>query len=223
MERVVTSGPRVRWDRPPGSPGPRRSLDSSRFVPFDQRDAAAVNTASAPARGLQGRQQRSGHMSHNERTPGPWGASTPWHSKLSMRIQFHFTQSIPTATRLAIRAAVRRSMAKVSYPAPRLVDVVVVCDPKQSITHGHALYQHTVVLTLGHNDILMPDLRRLIAVFHHELSHVARIKSVGYGHTLGEAVVTEGIGIAVEEEFGGDIAQWAHFSGANHEKPTIQR
>ena len=114
-------------------------------------------------------------------------------------------------------------MAKVSYPAPRLVDVVVVCDPKQSITHGHALYQHTVVLTLGPNDILMPDLRRLIAVFHHELSHVARIKSVGYGHTLGEAVVTEGIGIAVEEEFGGDIAQWAHFSGANHEKPTIQR
>jgi hypothetical protein len=53
--------------------GLRRSLDSSRFVRFHPRGGAAVNIASAPVKGPQGRQLRSGHISHNEGTPGPWG------------------------------------------------------------------------------------------------------------------------------------------------------
>jgi predicted transposase YbfD/YdcC len=54
-----------------GSPGPRRSLDSSRFVRFTPYGRAAVNTCFCAGQGPQGHQQRSGHMSHNERTPGP--------------------------------------------------------------------------------------------------------------------------------------------------------
>ena len=54
----------------------RRSLDSSLFVRFHPRGGVAVNIASAPVKGPQGGQQRSGHMSRNERTPGPCGGDT---------------------------------------------------------------------------------------------------------------------------------------------------
>jgi hypothetical protein len=44
---------RARNGKLPGTyPGPRRSLDSSRFVRFNQRGGAVVHPASAPVRGL---------------------------------------------------------------------------------------------------------------------------------------------------------------------------
>src|ERR671919_2262434 len=71
FHQTLLNPTRPHWPESPPNPGPRRSLDSSLFVRFHPRGGVAVNIASAPVKGPQGGQQRSGHMYRNERTPGP--------------------------------------------------------------------------------------------------------------------------------------------------------
>ena len=92
----------------------------------------------------------------------------------------------------------RQSIARV-LPPPRL-DILIQCLPNAVIPEigmvGRAYRKSLVALTLDPDNSLLESslvegtLRRQVA---HEVHHCLRMASVGYGRTLGEALVSEGL------------------------------
>jgi uncharacterized protein YjaZ len=67
--------------------------------------------------------------------------------------------------------------------------------------------QVTIFLDLANpylSEAAMPE--RLSAILAHELHHAARMRGPGYGRTLGESLVTEGLAQIFEQETGHPIA-----------------
>ncbi len=94
-------------------------------------------------------------------------------------------------------ADVRRRAAPVVTLPP--LDLVVAAVPGRGIREighvGHSFYPGAIFLTLDPKNPLLADnlgepLARMIA---HELHHALRWETVGYGTTLGEALVSEGL------------------------------
>ncbi len=113
----------------------------------------------------------------------------------------------------ALRAALEPAIASVVARLPlQGVDVLVYHDPAATIPElgagGYTPSAHRVFLPV---DVQRHEadpvafghaLRRLLA---HELHHCARWAGPGYGHTLGEALVSEGLACLFESEAcGGD-------------------
>ncbi|MEO1468673.1 MAG: DUF2268 domain-containing putative Zn-dependent protease [Pseudomonadota bacterium] len=100
----------------------------------------------------------------------------------------------------AVEAAVsdvrRRAGAAVALPA---LDLVVAAVPGRGIPEighvGHALHRGAIFLTLDpENPALAGNLGAPLArVIAHELHHALRWETVGYGSTLGAALVSEGL------------------------------
>ena len=113
----------------------------------------------------------------------------------------------------ALRAALEPVIASVVARLPlQGVDVLVYHDPASTIPElgagGYTPSAHRVFLPIDvHRHAADPlpfghALRRLLA---HELHHCARWAGPGYGHTLGEALVSEGLACLFESETcGGD-------------------
>jgi len=98
---------------------------------------------------------------------------------------------------------------------PMTLDVVIQAIPGRVIPEighvGHAPARGIIVLTLDpENPHLKANLGEPIErVIAHELHHALRFEQVGYGHTLGEAIVTEGLaGRFVQELYGRDGEIW---------------
>lgn len=91
---------------------------------------------------------------------------------------------------------IERINSKVSIPN---VDVVIYDNPHGAIPEtgvgGYAPDEHTIFISLDPDfpkfeDIIKKELGRTVT---HELHHVLRWKSPGYGQTLLEALITEGL------------------------------
>ncbi|WP_375574432.1 DUF2268 domain-containing protein [Paracidovorax oryzae] len=111
----------------------------------------------------------------------------------------------------ALRAALEAVTASVVQRLPlQGVDVVVYHDPASTIPElgagGYTPSAHRVFLPIDmHRHEADPvafghALRSLLA---HELHHCARWAGPGYGNTLGEALVSEGLACLFESEFEG--------------------
>jgi uncharacterized protein YjaZ len=94
------------------------------------------------------------------------------------------------------------------------VDIFVVNDTYGVIPEygfgGYTPSSNTVYLYVD-KKIKTLDVNLLISLMLHELSHAARWAKVGYGDTLGGAMVSEGIACYIEEKYLGFIPIYANF------------
>ncbi|MCE8457967.1 DUF2268 domain-containing putative Zn-dependent protease [Rhodovulum sulfidophilum] len=115
-----------------------------------------------------------------------------------------------------IRAAIERAQARAeAVTEPVDLDVVIQAWPGRVIAHlGHAGYAPTgdmIQLTFDPANSncaqnLGEPLERTIV---HELHHALRWRGPGYGRTLGEALVTEGLaGHFAQQLYGGPPEKW---------------
>lgn len=100
------------------------------------------------------------------------------------------------AVEAAVADARRRAAPVVTLPS---LDLVVSAVPGRGIREtghvGHSFYPGAIFLTLDPDNPRLADnlgepLARMIT---HELNHALRWETVGYGATLGEALVSEGL------------------------------
>lgn len=124
------------------------------------------------------------------------GSLAPWRERIDTEIGKAFS---------AIRAVV--DPPRVDILLQRLTGRVI-----PELGHGgYSLRKGSIVITLdpdnsNFEDRLSPGLRR---TFTHEAHHCLRWAGPGYGQTLGEAIVTEGLADRfVEELFGGPPDPW---------------
>lgn len=128
-----------------------------------------------------------------------------------------FEGSLSESDRTAIEAAARALITE----AGRLVDIGVlrirvIVDPSRVIPEiaagGFAPDQVEILIFVDPASDAWPialdlELRRQMA---HELHHTLRRRAVGYGSTLGEAVVSEGLADHFSiEVFGGEVPPWS--------------
>ena len=127
-----------------------------------------------------------------------------------------------------IQGAIAKTAACISL---HLIDMVVCDDPRWVIRgfgHGGRTYNpYTVQISL---DPVFPDFLRTVIgnelprAISHELHHTVRWKSVGYGKTLLEVLVTEGLATHFEQEvWGGSASPWASALSPTEEKELAAR
>lgn len=127
-----------------------------------------------------------------------------------MNLYFHITKSIKKSKE--IKSLIKTAAQNMSGVFPlKDIDVVVVSGKTPLGVTGNSLYKNTVMLIVDQKYSWGKIKKNIQPTFYHELHHLARIKTVGYGKTLEEAIITEGLGIAMEEEMGGNISMWNKF------------
>jgi Predicted Zn-dependent protease (DUF2268) len=131
-----------------------------------------------------------------------------------MTVRFHLFDAfdeIAEADRISVLAALEIALPRiVSRLSIDRVDVVIgYVDPFWVIpAYGIGGFSHgkgriSITLAPGHPRFGDPERReRLAAVLAHELHHIARSRRAGYGRTLGEALVSEGLAQCFEVEIG---------------------
>lgn len=102
-----------------------------------------------------------------------------------------------------------------ALPLRQAIDVVFQVDPFRTIPEvgigGYTPNGHTVYISLdpNHRQFLRSVKKILPRTLAHELHHAIRWKHPGYGRTLGEALVSEGLAAHFElEVFGGQPNSW---------------
>lgn len=74
---------------------------------------------------------------------------------------------------------------------------------------GHCYNRHEAMISIPTWAVGSLDMHQLTASIYHELHHMARWQNVGYGTTLGEAILSEGIATYYEELMSGWTPPWA--------------
>jgi hypothetical protein len=131
-----------------------------------------------------------------------------------MTVKFHLLDAydeIPRADRDAVLAALQSALPRVleRLPIDRVDVVVGYSDPFWTIpAYGIGGWSHgkgRVSITVAPDHPRFRDAERgerLAAVLAHELHHIMRSRAGGYGETLGEALVSEGLAQCFEVEIG---------------------
>jgi hypothetical protein len=131
-----------------------------------------------------------------------------------MTIRFHLFDAfdeIPSADRISILASLEEALPRVlgRLPIERVDIVVGYSDPFWTIPawgiggYSHGKGRISITVAPAHprfRDAERPQ--RLAAVLAHELHHTVRARGPGYGTTLGEALVSEGLAQCFEVEIG---------------------
>jgi hypothetical protein len=131
-----------------------------------------------------------------------------------MTVRFHLFDAfdeIAHADRVSILASLQNALPRVlaRLPIDRVDVVVGYADPDRTIPawgiggYAHGKGRISIAVAPDHprfGDAERPE--RLAALLAHELHHVARTRGPGYGRTLGEALVTEGLAQCFEVEIG---------------------
>jgi uncharacterized protein YjaZ len=85
---------------------------------------------------------------------------------------------------------------------------------------GHCYNQYEAMLALkSWND----DKRQIVATINHELHHMARWQNLGYGTTLGGAIVSEGLATFYEEVVSGWTPPWSKAQVADEALESIRK
>lgn len=136
-----------------------------------------------------------------------------------MPIHLHILQASGQLTvleekiRLSVETAVKEIEKKISIP---LIDVVVDDNTREVIPEvgvgglaptAHLLYIHINLETKGLEEKLDSEIKSVVA---HELHHCARWSATGYGTTLLEALISEGLADHFDREVNsGGPKQWS--------------
>lgn len=136
-----------------------------------------------------------------------------------MKIHFHRTQAIPTK----VAADIRRifSDINVRFPGVQLpnIDVVLVDGWSRYGVNGNTIYTKTIMLEINMKRSWRSVRHHVERVLCHEMHHIGRWHTVGYGETLAEAVVTEGLAVNYEREKGCPAQPYAwKFTGSAREQ-----
>jgi uncharacterized protein YjaZ len=134
-----------------------------------------------------------------------------------MTVQFHILNASGYLTDYVtkLRSTLSKSAKKIqSVMLVSDVDVVLRHNPEATIPNfgigGYAPDGHTVYISLDANN-MTSALGELPHTLAHELHHCMRWRTVGYGETLGEALVTEGLAQVFEREVFGEVAHpWSN-------------
>jgi hypothetical protein len=129
-----------------------------------------------------------------------------------MAVKFHLLDAygeIPPALRRSIKRELRDSLASVStHLTVDRVDVLVVPGkwviPEYGLT-GQAGGKGRITITVDPESLRLRDTERaarLLGTLAHELHHVLRMRGPGYGTSLGESLISEGLAQCFEEEVG---------------------
>lgn len=116
-----------------------------------------------------------------------------------------------------LKRTIQRAVEKTAeYISLHPIDIVVYDNPRQAIPgfgHGGRTHNpHTIHVSL---DPSFPDFEQVIKkeipkTISHELHHTVRWKAVGYGTTLLERLVSEGLATHFEQDmWGGTPSPWA--------------
>jgi hypothetical protein len=131
-----------------------------------------------------------------------------------MTVRFHLLDAfdeIPAHDRVSILGALETALPRIlSRLAVDRVDIVVgYSDPFWTIPawgiggYAHGKGRISITVAPEHPRFKDPERsERLAAVLAHELHHVTRARGPGYGYTLGEALVSEGLAQCFEVEVG---------------------
>ena len=113
----------------------------------------------------------------------------------------------------SLKFAIKKTAGKISVSK---VDLVIYDNPAQVIPEigvggrTHSPYLVRVSLDPGFPNFVKVIKHNLPLSISHELHHAARWKTVGYGKTLGEAIISEGLATSFATEvWGGEPALWA--------------
>ncbi|MGH6726626.1 MAG: DUF2268 domain-containing putative Zn-dependent protease [Pseudolabrys sp.] len=160
-----------------------------------------------------------------------------------MTVRFHLFDAfdeIPDDDRISVLAALEIALPRIRarLPVDRVDVIVGYSDPFWVIpAYGIGGFSHgkgriSITLAPDHPRFADPERRdRLAAVLAHELHHIARSRSAGYGRTLGEALVSEGLAQCFEVEIGRPPPPYAvalkgealgEFAGRAREQMTAQ-
>lgn len=119
-----------------------------------------------------------------------------------MSLKFHILKESGRLNKYSseIQKICKEAETKVSAILPVTnVDIVILDNPYETIPEkgmgGHTYTSHIVVISI---DPLFPELARTLKqelsdTLAHELHHAARWQAIGYGETLSEAIVSEGL------------------------------
>jgi Predicted Zn-dependent protease (DUF2268) len=131
-----------------------------------------------------------------------------------MTVRFHLFDAfdeIPADDRDSVMAALKEALPRIlqRLPVDRVDVVIGYVDPFWSIPawgiggFSHGKGRISITLAPQHPRFADPERpERLAAILAHELHHIARSRSAGYGSTLGEALVSEGLAQCFEVEIG---------------------
>lgn len=120
-----------------------------------------------------------------------------------METEIYITNSAKKRYPLQIDEVISSCSKKVKEIFPlNEVDVVVVIGKSEIGIHGNSFYEDTILIIIDSNYDGKDFVEKLSSTYFHELHHLARIATVGYGETLEEAIVTEGLALAMEREMG---------------------
>lgn len=98
-----------------------------------------------------------------------------------------------------------------TFPVTEADILIVVAETLLPVT-GHSQYQNTITFMINPLHKWKDIKKEIPGTLYHELHHLARDMSVGYGKTLQDAVIAEGLALAYEEEMGCDISQFITMS-----------
>lgn len=136
-----------------------------------------------------------------------------------MNLHLHLlTAGVPSlATQQKLRQSIHTALARIqrSLVSPHLIDIICYVNPQTTIPEigigGYTPNAQTIFISLDpHHPKFTPSIRvALPRTIAHELHHAVRWADPGYGQTLGEALVTEGLAAHFElEVFGGKPNLW---------------
>ncbi len=110
------------------------------------------------------------------------------------------------------------------------VDIVFMSNPVEAVPHlgfgGYTPDAHTILISVDtqHKKLAHTLDTELHHTLLHEFHHAIRWRSVGYGETLGEALVTEGLADHFDVEMTGDLPQrWAEALSAEEIERMLER
>lgn len=126
-----------------------------------------------------------------------------------------------------ISCAIKKTQEKV--PVGK-ADIVLYDNPTEAISEvgvggrTHNSYVVTIAMDPGCTDVTKVIAEKLPRCISHELHHVARWKRVGYGKTLREAVISEGLATHFTQEvWRGEPDPWAVALKGKELKEVLQR
>lgn len=135
-----------------------------------------------------------------------------------MKTHFHSTHAIAEKDASTIKTRIMEASARVGDKFPLSeIDIVVVASDDVGFW-GNAFYRNTITLIHGSGSAL--EANRIAPTFYHELHHLARMQAIGYGTTLGEAVISEGLAVGMEAEMEEDMSIYGEFKNEAEFKKT---
>lgn len=136
-----------------------------------------------------------------------------------MKLRFHRTHAVPAKVAQDIRGII--AAEDIRFPGVRLpdIDLVLVAGWNYYGVLGNTFFERTITMIIDTKRPWRAIRRWAAPTFCHEIHHIGRFHTVGYGDRLSEAVVTEGLAVNYERERGWPAQTYGRkFSGSERQQ-----